>query len=113
MLFCGDLVKQRHILTYWTIRHFELTLSMLKYYDGVKVKGSVALLDSTLTDLFDVSDVMKKIHRDESLELLTSRSGTYCGCVLLQPMPKKNGLRFSAGRSFKQEDLWWAMMIMK
>ena len=63
VLFCGDLVKQRHILTNWTIRHFELTRSMLKYYDGVKVKGSVALLDSTLTDLFDGSDVMKKIHR--------------------------------------------------
>ena len=111
VLFRGDLVKQGHILTKWITRHFELTHSMLKYYDGVKVKGSVALLDATLTDLFDGSDAMNKpaLHgkRDELLEFsLTSRSGNLLRLRAPTKIVKEEWLEMlggtisQAGRSF-------------
>ena len=82
VIFRGDLVKQGHVVTNWTTRHFELTSQVLRYYDGINVKGTVPLLDATLTDLADGAGSSRspggagRNKQESSLEFsLSSRSG--------------------------------------
>lgn len=82
VIFRGDLVKQGHVVTNWTTRHFELTSQVLRYYDGINVKGTVPLLDATLTDLADGASSSRSPagagsnKQESSLEFsLSSRSG--------------------------------------
>lgn len=84
ILFRGDLFKQGHVIHSWTHRHFELTRTVLRYYDGCSVKGTVTLLDATLTDLADGAAAASSSspnrnsshNKEASLEFsITSRSG--------------------------------------
>lgn len=87
ILFRGDLFKQGHLIHTWTHRHFELTRTVLRYYDGCCVKGTVTLLDATLTDLADAAAAAvaassaspnrnSSHNKEASLEFsITSRSG--------------------------------------
>ena len=84
-----------------TYRHFELTRSVLRYFDGCKVKGSIMLLDATLTDLSEGDGggtPKSSSNKEASLEFsLTSRSGYLLKCRTITKVAKDEWLEAISG----------------